>query len=128
MGCRICSHKDRTAIEATASTAGLVLTAHRFGLSERSLERHIRDEHANSRGVRASSSDASVEEDPPPTSRSPVFAPSSGVRITVSVDDRAVASTVLTELERVRGELAEALGDIDSLIATYRRIADEVAA
>jgi hypothetical protein len=121
VGCRICRHADRVAIEAFASTGGASLAASRFGISERSLERHLRN--INETGVCAASSEASADEEAPPTSRSPVFGPASGVRVTIDVDDRAVASVVLDELESIRAQFVAGLETIDRLRTHWQAIA-----
>jgi hypothetical protein len=119
VGCRICRHADRVTIEAQASTAALSDVAARFAVSERSLERHIRNV---SSGVCALSSVVtSVDDEVPPTSRSPHFETPSGVRIQVDVDDRAVASTVLSELAGVRAGLERGLADVDAMIAVWKQ-------
>lgn len=87
--CRVCRHAKREVIEAACSARELADVAFVFGVSERSLERHM-------------TAHAHAIDQPPPTERSPVSDPPSS----------RIRRFVLDALERhpeARADVLEAL-------------------
>lgn len=105
MRCRVCRHEERASIESACASSAIEAVASRYGVSELSLERHMRV-HVGAQldDIEAPSSPCFAAIDAPPTERCPMFgevAPSSRIR-----------RVVLEALERhpeARAEVEEAL-------------------
>ena len=96
MGCRICGHTDREAIESGVAASSLTRVASAYGVSETALARHLSTHLL-----------LVLEDEPPPTRRSSTPAPASHVRLTSAA--WTILDAALREVDVARDRLAAAL-------------------